>query len=283
MGDGSEVNLVLQEQRGAITIPSSGVVIGRSSSCFLQVDDPGVSRQHLRISFDGIPLIEDLGSRNGTLVNGERLLGTRALQEGDEIVIGSRCFTVRFVRRTEDSEDTAVTQPVDLGVPPMGTRMGLGAVGGVELSEACPKCGHSVLNREEDCPKCGYSWPTARPRARTLPASPPLQKRKPDERMMVNFQARYASRTLAADGELRSISPKGAFIATNEFDRVGSICMLEIPLDDGSSVVLDGFVQHVIRRGVDQPGMGIEYTNLTTDAEAWLRHVLDQDAGESDR
>jgi ribosomal protein L37E len=282
MGDGAEVNLVLQEQRGAITIPSSGVVIGRSSSCFLQVDDPGVSRRHLRISFDGIPLIEDLGSRNGTLVNGERLLGTRALQEGDEIVIGSRCFTVKFVQRQEESEDAAITQPVDLE-PRMGTHMGLGAVGGVKLSEACPRCGHSVLDRGEDCPRCGFSWPTARPRARTLPASPPFPKRKREERLMVSFQARYSSQTMSADGELRSIGDRGAFIATSEFDRVGTTCMLEIPLDDGTSVVLDGFVQHVIRRGIDQPGMGIEFTTLTADAEEWLRQALGQTAGDADR
>jgi pSer/pThr/pTyr-binding forkhead associated (FHA) protein/tRNA A-37 threonylcarbamoyl transferase component Bud32 len=54
-------------------------------------DDSEVSRRHARISRgeDGTITVEDLGSANGTYVNGERLSGGRALQVGDSVRIGS--------------------------------------------------------------------------------------------------------------------------------------------------------------------------------------------------
>ncbi|MEM1415659.1 MAG: ATP-binding protein [Myxococcota bacterium] len=64
--------------------------IGRSSSCQLQLDDVQVSRQHARIdrSSGGYYLLGDLGSRNGTRVNGDRVHGSIALAFGDRIEIG---------------------------------------------------------------------------------------------------------------------------------------------------------------------------------------------------
>lgn len=48
--------------------------IGRDTSCELRFDDPLVSRHHARVSYsDGIWWIEDLGSRNGTLLDGRRI------------------------------------------------------------------------------------------------------------------------------------------------------------------------------------------------------------------
>jgi hypothetical protein len=48
-----------------------GFVIGRDETCDLRVDDPMVSRRHVRVRLErGVWLIEDLGSRNGTRVDG---------------------------------------------------------------------------------------------------------------------------------------------------------------------------------------------------------------------
>ncbi len=67
--------------------------IGRTKENLIRVDEPAVSRGHAQISLtnDGY-LLRDLGSENGTFVNGERI-DTRLLEEGDRIQIG----TVRFV------------------------------------------------------------------------------------------------------------------------------------------------------------------------------------------
>ena len=79
-------------------LPGRGATIGRSRECEVVVDDPGVSRKHvaLRHGPDGW-MVEDLGSTNGSTVNGARLDGARALASGDEIGLGST--TLRFEER----------------------------------------------------------------------------------------------------------------------------------------------------------------------------------------
>ena len=67
-------------------------VIGRDELADVVLDDPGISRRHceVRVTNDGprlVTSIRDLGSTNGTFVNGERITSTR-LDEGDEITIG---------------------------------------------------------------------------------------------------------------------------------------------------------------------------------------------------
>ncbi len=66
-------------------------VIGRSTECQLSVDDPLVSRRHamMRITRDTVTM-QDLGSRNGVLVNGVKIDGERSLVAGDKINIGSQ-------------------------------------------------------------------------------------------------------------------------------------------------------------------------------------------------
>ena len=64
--------------------------IGRSSMNDLPIADKMLSRQHARILRDGDGglMIEDLGSRNGSFVNGERLISSRPLKSGDRITVG---------------------------------------------------------------------------------------------------------------------------------------------------------------------------------------------------
>ncbi len=70
-------------------------VVGRSAGCQLSLDDPLVSRRHaqLVVSADGVT-VEDLQSRNGVIVNGERIAERTRLSPGDKIVIGSQELTL---------------------------------------------------------------------------------------------------------------------------------------------------------------------------------------------
>ncbi len=65
--------------------------VGRNASCQLSLDDPLVSRRHalLLVGPDSVT-VEDLGSRNGVVVNGERIPGRTLLRAGDRIQIGSQ-------------------------------------------------------------------------------------------------------------------------------------------------------------------------------------------------
>src|SRR5687768_12275272 len=65
------------------------VVIGRSSELDMVLVEDMVSRKHAKISVSGGKItIEDLGSTNGTFVNGEKVKQAR-LKEGDRILIGT--------------------------------------------------------------------------------------------------------------------------------------------------------------------------------------------------
>ena len=73
------------------TVPVSGpIVIGRSPGADIVLGDDFVSGRHARVSPSGDgAVVEDLGSTNGTVLNGTKLVGTRALQAGDVIDIGA--------------------------------------------------------------------------------------------------------------------------------------------------------------------------------------------------
>jgi pSer/pThr/pTyr-binding forkhead associated (FHA) protein len=65
-------------------------VIGRAENASIRLDAAGVSRRHARIvvSAGGVT-IEDLDSKNGTTVRGERVTAPRALVDGDDVSVGS--------------------------------------------------------------------------------------------------------------------------------------------------------------------------------------------------
>jgi two-component system, cell cycle response regulator len=79
-------------------------VIGRAQGSQLRIEEEGVSRNHARIRRDGpIVQVEDLGSRNGTYLNGERISTVKRLDEGDKIQIGP-ITVVRFAHHDELDE-----------------------------------------------------------------------------------------------------------------------------------------------------------------------------------
>ncbi len=65
------------------------VIVGRASNASIRLNDDGISRRHARITTDkGAFFIEDLGSANGTMVNGIRIATKHTLQDGDKIRLG---------------------------------------------------------------------------------------------------------------------------------------------------------------------------------------------------
>ncbi len=73
-----------------LLVPPGGGKVGRSRDCEIVLDDVGISRQHAQLRPRGGGwTIEDLGSTNGVIVNGEEIHGSRALQPGDRIELGS--------------------------------------------------------------------------------------------------------------------------------------------------------------------------------------------------
>jgi len=89
-------------------------VFGRGNECHIRPNSSWVSRQHciLRVTEAAVQL-RDLGSTNGTLINGKRLVGERTLTHGDQIQIGPLVFQLRVLSsQTETGNlllDTAET------------------------------------------------------------------------------------------------------------------------------------------------------------------------------
>jgi DNA-binding winged helix-turn-helix (wHTH) protein len=82
-------------------------LLGRDKSCAVQLDSPSVSREHARINLTaGTASIEDLGSKNGTRVNGKDIDGVTQLEDGDQIQIG--LITLMFRTNQGTSTETIV-------------------------------------------------------------------------------------------------------------------------------------------------------------------------------
>jgi FHA domain len=78
-----------------MVLPEGVLEVGRSSDCWLTLEDEISSRVHARFHVDATTCeIEDLGSRNGTFVNGERIAGRRRVHDGDRIRIGRELMTM---------------------------------------------------------------------------------------------------------------------------------------------------------------------------------------------
>ena len=88
-------------------LATNHAVFGRDASCSCQLTDSQVSRQHFRITTDPAspvsagPVLVDLGSVNGTVVNGTKITEPHPLREGDTIAVGNT--SLRFTAKQPGS------------------------------------------------------------------------------------------------------------------------------------------------------------------------------------
>ena len=106
-------------------------LVGRSPECHLVLDDPSVSRVHCAILLeDGALYGEDRGSRNGVIVNGDRVKGRFRLKDGDAISIGRQKISIKVSEQAKHSEHT----------------QGL---------NQCGSCGSWIPSTDYGCARCG--------------------------------------------------------------------------------------------------------------------------------
>jgi predicted component of type VI protein secretion system len=80
-----------------IAVSGPEFIVGRAPECKLRPNSDMVSRRHCMITVgEGKATIRDLGSRNGTILNGERIAGEHELRTGDKIRIGPLEFEVHL-------------------------------------------------------------------------------------------------------------------------------------------------------------------------------------------
>lgn len=107
------------------SLPGETAILGRDPECEVMVDVSAVSRRHARIFCEsGAYFIEDLNSRNGTLVNGQAAAGVQQLNEKDRISICERLFSFHQHSSTttlvDDRSDmlSTIHVTVDAKLPP---------------------------------------------------------------------------------------------------------------------------------------------------------------------
>jgi hypothetical protein len=102
----------------AFTLEGDQLTIGRDSVNEIVINDAEISRRHARLTFQGGKyVLEDLGSTNGTFVNGQRLAGPRVLKAGEVVSFGEQIVMV-FEATNFDAGATVVS-PRASAVPPV--------------------------------------------------------------------------------------------------------------------------------------------------------------------
>jgi pSer/pThr/pTyr-binding forkhead associated (FHA) protein len=92
-----------------ISVDQTVVVVGRHPGCDAHIDSQRVSRWHCVLAREGEHvLVRDLGSRNGTWINGCRVTSGR-LKPGDRVAFGQLFFQVAEVETTATHLDTSLT------------------------------------------------------------------------------------------------------------------------------------------------------------------------------
>lgn len=93
---------------GIVMLSTERVTIGRATDADVCVEaDPTASRLHSAVErYRGGFVLRDLGSTNGTFLNGERLVGDRPLQPGDEIRVGASLFVFRALEEGDVAGST---------------------------------------------------------------------------------------------------------------------------------------------------------------------------------
>ncbi len=80
-------------------------ILGREPDATALIDHASVSRRHARITIDGASAtLEDLGSKNGTFVGGQRIDSAASLADGDEIRLGSVRMSFRIIPLSGSTE-----------------------------------------------------------------------------------------------------------------------------------------------------------------------------------
>ena len=115
-----ELSLEIVEGAGAghRVALSSPLTVGRGEDADVVLADELVSRRHARVSPSGAgAVVEDLGSRNGTFVNGNQIPGPTRLEPGDQLQLGVTLVELRTARQIAERPSAVHPVPPSLAVP----------------------------------------------------------------------------------------------------------------------------------------------------------------------
>jgi pSer/pThr/pTyr-binding forkhead associated (FHA) protein len=288
------MRLFLEYREGSVELSPGETIVGRHVSCSLRFNDPFVSRRHLRIEFgdDGV-FVEELVSRNGSLLNGAPIEGQQRLQDGDTLQLGKRSLRVLLIDESVDDGGEA-TRPDTRDLTP-----GLGGIE-IELQElerpdtlpaplserTCPVCRTRVPAVADTCSSCGHTFPTGRPGSQTLridlsevEAHIGALDRRSGARRTLDVPLVYTSEALTIDAVTCDLSRAGVFIRSQLLDEAGTRCHVTLLPEAAPAIPIGGVVARVVQsQESESSGMGIHFDELSERARLWLEVVLDRGA-----
>ncbi len=144
----------------SLVFHSGDYFFGRGPECHVRPESDWVSRQHciLRVTGEGA-FVRDLGSRNGTLVNGSLVLGERLLDEGDHLQVGPLVFEVHL------HEEVAQKPPslADASIVTLGSALETKSDKDIGLSNNLGDTGQSIaLDQTRSSPALAPAKPVER-------------------------------------------------------------------------------------------------------------------------
>ena len=186
------------------SLDKSEMYIGRDLGNDIIVNDPEVSRRHLRLFVQGNQYgIEDLGSTNGSFINGQRLAGPYLLHTGEFLTLGERINFVYEVVDTDatvasigtqmrrDQPQTAPAAQMPAPPPPFSTPIYPSAQPGNAYEPVKPPDQGSWLDQAaQDNPNVYQPRPPVQPvggYAGQVPAQPPVETIAPQKRRLPNW------------------------------------------------------------------------------------------------
>lgn len=268
----------------SVELPAGEIVLGRDVPCHLRFNDPSVSRRHARIvRRRDEAFVEDLGSTNGTLVNGQVARGAVPVGNGDIIAVGTRELSVSVVDDEESDTPTVTLRELSAAVGATVNRLLTAPIRVVEAPAAtntatqrCPRCGAAVSREDDACAACHYEWASFRMRSPTVQTANVLARRGP-ARLAIELHVLYVSSELEVETTTRDLSLNGVLVCSQVLDPVGTKCQLTILADAMSSLQVNGVVRRVVvheRPGGGPVGMGVEFARVGTAERSWLETVI---------
>lgn len=115
----ADLKVASGKQMGSlIQLPLGKFLIGREEDCHLRPNSDLVSRHHCVFTVDDFAVrLRDLGSTNGTFVNGERVRGAVVLNNGDKVSIGKLDFEVIVREASGDETTPSLSMETETQVP----------------------------------------------------------------------------------------------------------------------------------------------------------------------
>jgi hypothetical protein len=133
-------------------LPRGSISIGRDPGNQVVIQDAQVSRLHARITPQGgLMVLEDMGSTNGTTVNGLSISGPHTLAHSDEVGLGDNVTLIFYGRPTGDGGETVVA--------PRRAYVGPSPAAAVSQPSSAPAYGPPPAPAYEAVPEAGYQPP----------------------------------------------------------------------------------------------------------------------------